>query len=88
MIATSISDQDRWLVIGAIAPVFVSIFVFIGFGWARLRRANSTSPINVKDFAQILKHLIGPIIPAAIWMSLTIFFPIAFVFAYVFAKVA
>ncbi len=88
MIATSVSDQNRWLIIGAIVPVFVSIFVFMGFGWARLRRANSTSPLNAKDFSQIFKHLIGPIIPATIWMSLTILFPIVFVFAYVFTKVA
>ena len=82
------SDRDSWLLIAAMLPFLLSLFVFFGFGWARLRLANAASPIPVTDIGQVFLSFIGPILPAAIWLGLTMFWPIAAVLVWALTQAA
>lgn len=82
------SDGDSWLPIAAMLPFLISLFVFFGFGWARLRRANLASPIPATDIGQVFLSFFGPALPAAIWLGLTLFWPVAVMLVWALWQVA
>lgn len=72
LVASSISDRNNWPATAAVSIMFLSMVVFLALGWARLRRANASQSIAASDTHQILKHLIGPTVPAVVWFVATI----------------
>ena len=88
LVAASVSDEGSWLGAAVVLSVSVSLSVFLGCGWARLRRANAASPISGTDIAQILKHLLGPPVPAVIWLGLTFLLPFALIAIWLLTRAA
>jgi len=88
LLSATITDKDSWWSAGAMLSVFFSFSIFAGLGWARLRRANDASPIARTDIAQILQHLLGPPIPAVIWLGLTFLLPFGIFLVWVFTRAA
>jgi hypothetical protein len=69
-------DKESWFTLSMLCLVFASILVFVTLGFVRLRQANAQEQIAVNDVGRILKHMIGPVVPAALWFLLTALVPI------------
>ena len=69
------ASKDSGPAIVAAGLSYVSMLVFMTLGLMRLRRANEHDPIATTDIAAILKHLLGPVIPAVIWLAVTLLLP-------------
>lgn len=88
ILCVTVSDRDSWWAAGAVFLMLVSFFIFMGFGWARLRRENAISPIDRTDIAKILHHLIGPVVSAAVWLGLTLLSPFAVILVWAITRTA
>jgi hypothetical protein len=81
LIISGIKDSDSWPATAAVCLLFLSFFGFFALGWARLRRANATMPIQATEIDRIRQLLIGPIGLAIAWFVGTILLVIALVVA-------
>lgn len=85
LIAAGMEDRDSWLSIAATCFLFVSLAGFFSRGWARLRKEHAIKPILPSETDRIRQILIGPVVPAIIWFTVTILVVIVVVIVTVFS---
>jgi hypothetical protein len=68
----SAADDGSLVTLSAPAVVVISLLIFFGRGWARLRNAASMQRLRTSDAAEIRRILIGPMLPAILWFVLTL----------------
>ncbi|WNH52393.1 hypothetical protein [Stenotrophomonas oahuensis] len=61
--------------IGAGTPMAISVVLMLAYqatGWRRMQRAHAVEPLSLSQLDRVMKVMIGPIIPAVIWVVVII----------------
>ncbi len=61
--------------IGPGIPMAISVVLMLAYqatGWRRMQRAHAIEPLSLSHLDRVMKVMIGPIIPAVIWIMVII----------------
>ncbi|TFZ47742.1 hypothetical protein E5C33_01180 [Stenotrophomonas maltophilia] len=76
-------SPNGWLIQTACLMAPLSILVFLGLGWQRVRKAHAEYPILKSEPQRMLTALIGNVKVAALWFGLTVVGMFALMLAWV-----